>query len=282
MKTNALLLVVVGFVCLASLPTYAQFPGQGDDVIQSFGSFQIQVDKKFGSLFAGCPGYNSATGIFQSPTLYDPQARIGRSNVIKEGSPEDANGVPVGTAKTVVGNRSHSHSAAKGTRKFHTEIRSLNMVPYPSGPAVRVRAGVWYGNAGRQSPPPPGSVSSGETKSQAGAGDDPQRDFPAYGSFDVYAQIDLPACGSFPGGTFYNKEPLILKAEGLAAVPPKVVFVQDTSTNGTPVLFLGDHGTLWHKNQVAGCLVLAGNGVGVSSEEFANTMRRQRGGRCAM
>lgn len=139
-----------------------------------------------------------------------------------------------------------------------------------------------YGNAGRQSSPPPGSVSSGETKAQAGASDGPKKDFPAHSSFDVYAQIDLPACGGFPGGTLYNKEPLILKAASLAAVPPNVVFVQDTSTNGIPILFLEDHGTLWHKNQVAGCLVLAGNGVGISSEEFASTMRRQRGGRCAM
>jgi hypothetical protein len=274
--------VVLSLVCLAALPAYAQFPGQGDDVIPSFGSFQIQVDKKLGSLFTGCPGYNSATNVFQSPTLSDPQARIGRSNAIKEGSPEDVSGVPVGADKTVIGSNSHAHtSAAKGTRKIHTEIRSLNMVSTSPGPPVRVRAGVWYGGAGRQSPPPPGSVSSGETKSQAGASDDPKKDFPAHSSFDVYAQIDLPACGSFPGGTFYNKAPVILKAEGLPAVPPKVVFLQDTSANGIPILALEDHGALWHKNQVVGCLVLAGNGVGVSSEEFANTMRRQHGGRCA-
>ncbi len=282
MKKYPLTFVVLSLFCLATLPAYAQFPGQGDDVIQSYGSFQIQVDKKFGTLFTGCPGYNSATNLFQSPTLYDPQARIGRSNAIKEGSPEDASGVPVGTAKTMVGSNSHWHApAAKGTRKIHTEIRSLNLVTYPSGPPVRVRAGIWYASAAKQSPPPPGSVSGGETKSHAGASDDPRKDFPAHSSFDVYAQIDLPACGGFPGGTLYNKEPLILKADGLAQVPPKVVFVQDPSANAIPILFSEDHGTLWHKNQVVGCLVMAGNGVGVGSEEFANTMRGQRGGRCA-
>ncbi|HEX7285274.1 MAG TPA: hypothetical protein VF532_03790, partial [Candidatus Angelobacter sp.] len=206
MKTKILFLTVLVVACLAALPLCAQtFPAKGDDSVQSFGKFWILIDPPYQAMFAGCPAYNPTTHVLESPTLYEATTTIGRSAPIKEGSPGDNGGVPVGSANTPVRDAgmvlpSGFTPIAPNSNEVHTEIRHLNMVTYPSGPMARVRAGMCYNSATCSTPPPPNRISRGEVVSNhAPAGSPP--DFPARSYFNVFAQIDIPACGSFPGAT---------------------------------------------------------------------------------
>src|SRR5579872_5658203 len=100
---KSLLTIVLSVVALAAASAYAQqFPGRGDDLTTSLGSFKIQVANQFTPLFNGCPGYDPNTQILKSPTMYDPGTIVGRSNVITDGDANDTAGVPVGTAGTTV------------------------------------------------------------------------------------------------------------------------------------------------------------------------------------
>jgi hypothetical protein len=111
-----------------------------------------------------------------------------------------------------------------GTHELHTEVRSLRMTPLsPPGNAPAVRAGVWY-NSPLAKMVPPARISPGEI--EAHAGPNPGPDLPASSFFDIFVQVDLPACGGFPGGILYNSVPLIVKNMNLPAIPPKVVYLR--------------------------------------------------------
>src|SRR5262249_20602002 len=88
-------------VALLTVAAHAQFPAQGDDLTTSLGSFKIQIANNYQGLFAGCPGYDAASGILKSPTLFDPATRVGRSQAITDGDADDTNGIAVGAAGTV-------------------------------------------------------------------------------------------------------------------------------------------------------------------------------------
>lgn len=279
--------MLVMFV-LTAIPAVAQqFPPIGDDNTSSLGSFKIQITNQFAPMFAGCPGFNNP--ILSSPTMYDPATRIGRSAALLDGSAADTNGVPVGTAGTVIsegmlipppgypcaGAPAGCLSGAN-TREIHTEVRSLKMVNL-GGPLPVVRAGVWYDSATVQNPP--SKVSPGEVESQSGPGGAPANDLPGSSFFDIFVRVDMPACGTFPGATLYNAMPLIVKNPNLTALPPRVVYLHDTSSI-VPILFLNANPPLWNQDDILGYFVLAGHGVGFTNSqsdvtEFNNFMSSQ-------
>jgi hypothetical protein len=300
---------ILGSLTLVVLPAHGQgtFPGIGDDMTSSLGSFKIQVANQFASLFNGCPGYDVPSRIFTSPTLYDPATIIGRSNVTLDDSPFRKGSVAAGSTRTVVPEDtllqppgypcfgdSVTCASGPGTRVVHTEIHSLMMTALPPAPPVTVRAGTHYDDSPYQTDPP-FRASVGLVQSKSGPSNNPTKDFPASSFFDVYAKVDFPACGGFPGGTtitLYNSMPLTVTNNQLIQFPPKVVYLHDASTI-VPILFefdgppSGPGQLLWHKNDKLGCFVLAGHGVGFSSSSddttnFTNYMAGQANSPCPM
>lgn len=272
MKIKILLVVMVA--CLAAIPVWAQnfSTSPGDDTPQSFGQFWILIDPAYQSQFAGCPAYNTTTHVLQSPILYEPHTVIGRSARLKDGGPGDASGVSTGLAGVTIKDGVPPPGFAKvpGQNEVHTELHKLNMATYGGGPMARVRAGVCYSSTACSSAPPANRVSMGEVISNNPTpGASP--DFPARSYFDVFAQIDVPACGSFPGGTVFNSKPLFVQAPSISSFPPSgVVYLHDTSSV-VGVKFLpgtapgghhggkgGDHG---EKHDRLGCIILAGHGI---------------------
>lgn len=267
MKTKMWFSIVFVVICLGALPLWAQsFPPRGDDHgLASFGAFWILIDPPYQPLFAGCPGYNPATHVLESPTLYDNATTvIGRSGPIKEGSPQDNGGVPVGTAGTMVRDAGmvvppSFTPIAPGSNEVHTELRHLNMFTYGVGPMARVRAGVCYNSTTCSSPPPPNRISRGEVVSNHSPAGTPP-DFPARSYFNVFAQIDVPACGSFPGATVFNQNPFLVHIDDISSFPPtNGVYMHDPSS-AVGVKFLSS-GAKWKKNQRLGCVILAGHEI---------------------
>lgn len=269
------LAVTFAALALMALPLGAQqFPPQGDDPTSSLGSFKIQINPQYNAMFTGCPGYNSP--ILTSPTMYDPATRVGRSAALIDGSPADIGGVPVGTAGTIVkesmlfpppgfpcAGATGACSSGPGTREIHTEVRSLKMVNL-SGPLPVVRAGIWYDNPAV--PNPPSRISPGEVESHSGPGGAPINDLPASSFFDIFVRVDMPACGGFPGATIFNSAPLIVKNPNLTALPPRVVYLHDTSSI-VPILFLNPNPPLWNAGDILGYFLLAGHGIGFTNSQ---------------
>jgi len=270
-------------IALATVPAFAQFPGRGNDLTTSLGSFQIQINNNLVPLFNGCPAFDATSKILKSPTMYDPATIVGRSNVIADGDANDQNGVPVGTAGTNVSESMlfpppgfpcfgiAGCSSGATTREVHTEVRSLKL----SGGGAAVRAGLWYDSA-TATTDPPSRISPGEVESQSGPGGAPANDFPASSFFDIFVRVDVPACGGFPGATLYNSSPLLVKNSSLTQFPPRVVYLHDSSTI-VPILFLYDNLPAWHKDDILGYFLLAGHGVGFTNsqsdiDEFNNYM----------
>jgi hypothetical protein len=278
---------VLAMSLLAAVPACAQqFPPLGDDNTSSLGSFKIQVTNQFAGMFAGCGAFNNP--ILTSPTMYDPFTKVGRSAALLDRSPADINGVPVGTAGTNVSEAMLSAPAGfpcqgvagcrsgPNTREIHTEVRSLKMVNL-GGPLPVVRAGLWYDNPNIQQPP--SRVSPGEVESHSGPGGLPANDLPGSSFFDIFVQVDLPQCGGFPGATVYNTVPLLVKNFNLTRLPPRVVYLHDTSSV-VPILFLNANPGKWNANDILGYFVLAGHGVGFTNSqsdvnEFNNFMSSQ-------
>jgi hypothetical protein len=276
---------------LAAIPACAQqFPaGPADETTSSLGSFKIQItNANVAPLFAGCPGYNNP--ILSSPVMYDPGTVVGLSDPLLDGSNADTNGVAVGSAKTNVSEAmlfpppgfpcagaTGACSSGANTRELHTEVRSLKMVNLGGGSPV-VRAGLYYDSATKQTDPP-SRVSPGEVESHSGPNGALANDLPASSFFDVFVQVDVPACGKFPGATLYNTSPLIVKNPNLTALPPKVVYLHDSSSV-VPILFLNANAPLWNAGDVLGYFVLAGHGIGFGNtqsdiDDFNNFMSQQ-------
>jgi hypothetical protein len=267
--------VVLAITVLAALPAFAQtFPARGDDNTQSLGSFKIQITNQFAPMFAGCPGFNNP--ILSSPTMYDPGTTVGRSDALQDGSTADTGGVLVGTAGTTVSEGMLSApagypcygdstcSSGINTREIHTEVRSLKMVNLAGGLPV-VRAGIWYDNPNFTTTPP-SKISPGEVESRSGPTGAPANDLPGSSFFDIFVQADLPACGTFPGATVYNQVPLVVKNPSVNPLPPKVVYLHDTSTT-VPILFLTANPGKWNANDILGYFVLAGHGIGYTNSQ---------------
>lgn len=284
---------------LLMVPGYAQtFPPLGDDATTSLGSFRIQISNTFAGMFNGCPGYNATTHVLQSPTLFDPNTVIGRSNPgLDDGdrffSPFRRGGAIVGFAEDVIpydtlippaGFSCYRDRAAcfsgTGTRAVTTEIRSLKMTAGP----LAVRAGVWYNDPNM--PSTPERASPGRVVSRSGPSNDLTRDFLASSYFDVYVRVDIPPCGNFPGATVNNLVPLIVKNDKLDRFPPRVVYLHDASTI-VQVVFVNDKPPLWLTGDVLGLFLLAGHGVGFTNsssdlQEFNNFMQSQPDAQCPL
>lgn len=265
MKTRTWFSIVLFVLGLAALPLCAQsFPPRGDDHTASFGQFWILIDPPYQAMFAGCTGYNTTTHVLQSPTLYDATTVIGRSAPIKEGSPGDNGGVPVGSAGTIVKDAGmvvppSFTPIAPGSNEVHTELRHLDMENYPGGGAPRVRAGVCYNSTACSSPPPSFPISRGEVVSNHTPPGTPP-DFPARSYFNVFAQIDIPACGTFPGATVFNKKPLLVHTSSISGFPPSGVVYMHDASSAVGVQFLKPDAK-FKKNPRLGCVILAGHGI---------------------
>jgi hypothetical protein len=254
--------------CLAAVPLCAQnFPAKGDDTVGSFGAFWILIEPAYQPMFAGCPAYNATTHVLTSGNLYEPVTVIGRSASIKENSPGDNNGVPVGSANVMVKDAGMVTPAgftpiAANSNEVHTEMHRLMLATWPPVPPAnqaRVRAGVCYNSTTCSSPPPPNRISRGEVVSNnATPGAAP--DFPARSYFNVFAQIDIPACGGFPGATVFNGKPLIVYTPSIPNFPPTGVVYTHDSSSAVGVKFVAN-GSKWKKNERLGCVILAGHGV---------------------
>ena len=237
------------------------FPaGPADDTMESLGTFRIAVEPAFRSGLATCPIYNPVTFKLQSPAMHDPATVVGRSNPHTHGSPADTGGTPVGTAGTMISDSSFTLVPAgfqgpAGEREVHTEVRSLNLTDMLAlGAAVR---------AGTQAPARP--ISPGEVESKATGGNigNSAFDFPAESFFDVFVEVDLPACGTLPAMTLYNYIPLLIANTNLTdppGFPPRVVYTHG-NTMAVSVYFKSDNLPLWEAGDRFGWLVLAGHGA---------------------
>lgn len=273
MKTKTWLSIVFLVAALAALPLSAQnFPttNGNDGPVQSFGAFWILVDPPYQPLFAGCPAYNPATHVLSSGNLYDNDTTVmGHSKGIKESPGEHGAAVPVGLPPITIRDAGLTVPPSfspilPNSDEVHTVIRHLNLTTYPTVafPAqARVRAGECYNSTSCSpaSPPPANRVSGGEVVSNhVPAGSPP--DFPARSYFNVYAQMDIPPCGGFPGATIFNQNPLLVHAPSIGGFPPSGVVYMHDSSSAVAVKFL-NKGPKWNKNQRLGCVILAGHGI---------------------
>lgn len=303
MISRRLFTAICRILALSSVSACAQmFPPQGNDSTSSLASFKVQVMPQFVGLFThpnppgppiNCMGFDPSTNILSGPQMTDQQTVIGRSSSIPDGSAADLNGVPVGQPfqSIQVSNVNENMlipppgfpcggvtgcTTGPGTHEVHTEVESLHLV----GGGASVRAGQWY-NSSAATSWPPRRLSPGEVEAQSGPGG--LSDFPASSFFDVYAQVDMPACpafaGAFPGGTLYNLMPLVVKNYKVTSFPPTVVYLHDASSI-VPVLFLNDNPGFWHKDDILGYFLLVGHGVGVTSSDFNTFMTGQSNATC--
>lgn len=231
----------------------------GDDTTSSLGAFVVLVRQQFRSMFADYPGYDPSNYNLRSPRLFDNGGTIiGRSDMHYDGDPDDATGVPTGTAMTSVGDNDFTlvpdgFQGPAGTEEIHTEIHALNMV-HVSGAAVR---------AGIEAPSRP--MSPGEIESMPGN----SYGLPGESFFNVFVEVDIPDHPYTPWGahmTVANDDPLLVTADNLLVLPPRVVYIHDNSS-AVPVIFQNSNSPMWDSGDVMGYLVLAGHGVNMTLDD---------------
>ena len=253
---------------LADSCQYSENPVPCDEDVASMGTYRIRIDTGLVDLFDGCDYYvdchderyyqyprkSWAERVLTSPTLYDSNTVIGRSVPHLDGDPvfDTGVGTQVGDAPPVnlVADSDFDlvppgFEGPAGTSEVHTEILSLNMT---RGLAA-VRAG--------QPSYPWLKRSVGEVESKTVG----PPDFPAESFFDVYVEVDIPACGDFPGATVYNTSPMVVEADiDTNGFPPRVVYIHGV-TNAVSVYFRTANPPLWEADDRLGLLVLAGHGA---------------------
>jgi phospholipase C len=249
--TRSAVLAVLATLLLASGAARADFPAQADDTFVSVGSFRLYVAPTFRALMTGCPGYNPATFRLQTADLSDPATVVGRSNAITEGSAQDASGLVVGTAGTLVKDAdiAVSAEATPGTRReLHTELRHLDL--QSSGTYLR---------SGTAAPSRP--VSPGESESLDPTGT-AANDLPASSLFDVFAELHIPQCGAATTDVVLNNPwALLLQTASVAGLPPRAIYVQGNIT-AVLVRFTNANPGQWRAGDVFGWLVQMGEGAG--------------------
>ena len=288
-RKRALLLIPLLACAFIGMPgkmaaqTFATYPA-GDDVTTSMGQFQIVLDARwvriFDTLIANSPLNNVTVthrkgfrlyhnGVFTSPTLFDFQTKIGRSDAFTVGSPLEYAGVLAGQApgRTYV-NESQIvlhptwPGPPSGAREVHTFLKSMNMTDQLTthfGFSVK---------AGMLAPTRP--VCAGQVE-----GGDALNDFPANSFFNVYVVVDIPGGGLLPAIQLVNVDPLLVQHTNISYFPPHVVY-QHENPAAVPVYFntnmiIHDPNTGQDipvaRGTLFGQLVLAGHGVSFSSVE---------------
>jgi hypothetical protein len=255
-------------------PTPFPTDGPTQDVFPSLGTFRIFVAPAFRGRITGCPVsvYNPTTFRLQSPTMYDDATEVGYSYPHTHGSVADTGGTWVGTAPSTWISDSNftllppGFQGPAGEREVHTEVRSLHLTGL-GGAAVRA------GTPAPSQTPSPGEVESEATPAHIG---DPAFDFPAESFFDVFVEVDMPACGSLPAMTLYNSQPLLVVNSTLTDFPPRVIYVHG-NTNAVPVYLKNDIAGWGKAGDLFGWLVLAGHGASYTDSpadiaEFQATM----------
>lgn len=281
------LLTALAFIGV-SLETKAQsftdYP-TGDDVTTSMGQFQIVLDSRWVKVFddivpnsplgtltvtrrKGLKLYKKG-GTFTSPTLFDFQTRIGRSDSFVVGSPAETLGTIAGQApgRTYVKQGQivlHPTWAppVDGAREIHTFLKSMNMTDQLT---THLGFSVKAGMLAPKRPVCAGQVEGGGTGN----------DFPANSFFNVYVQVTIPGGGGMPTLELVNVDPLLVQQTNINYFPPHVIY-QHENPAAVPVYF--NTNTIIHdpksgqdifvpRGTLFGQLTLAGHGVNFSSVE---------------
>jgi hypothetical protein len=223
----------------------------------------------------------SGGAIMESPLLFDPQTKIGRSDPFTDGSLFDNFGAPVcqvGTATTcsTIGPPQLPVKDGDfwppwplpfiegpvGTNEVHTQIlqlhlRDLGKCGTTSKNAVRIEK--------QAGPPyfPPRSIGEVEALPSSGGA------FPAESFFNVFVEVDLdwPPLGNVDM-TAFNMSPLYIANNQLQKFPPKVVYIHGgSSAYSNPLLYYVDAAGY---PTPMGHIVLAGHGVGYACGGVVN------------
>jgi hypothetical protein len=258
----------------------AYAPGPYNEQTFSMGVFRLSVTDVGSAawlpLLAGYPGYLPVSRTLTSPLCFDVSTLLGRSAATTPLNPAlTFGGVQVGhTPGTSI--KSSDYSAfpldwpvpASTTREVLTEVRCLNLtttleqggcsnvppifgVPtLPPGLTVVKAGAICHGLP----------ISRGQVQSYSASGV-AANDFPATSFFDIFAEVDVPAFGVWPGATLTNADPLIVENTNLTSFPPTVVYIHGQSA-AVPVYFSADGpGGIWHAGDLFGTVILAGHGV---------------------
>ncbi len=260
---------------MVSSPLAQSFPTAPSNQSEtSLGRFQILVAPAFQALFpADLPpgfGYNSTTHILSSPLLSDSATMEGESASVPGGfnPTPGATTVTVGTggsATSVTNNStffpsapSAFSSATPGTDEIFTQLQSFDLT---NGAGTSVLAGAAAPLAAA------GSYGQVQTTTGATGGLPTNMDFPAQSFFDVFVEIQVPLMG----GTvdLYNPaaDPLLVEADGLTSLPPKVVYIHGQASS-VPIVISGGP----YNGDVFGTLDLAAHGVGYNIDNPMDVM----------
>ena len=254
----------------------------GDDVTTSLGQFQIVLDpvwrRIFDVIIPNSPlGTVQSTrrlrlyhsGVITSPTLYDPNTIIGRSDPFVFGSPDDTLGNIAGRepirALIQQGQLLVHPSWAgptNGTRGVHTFLKTMHLTD-----SLTTRFGFSV-KAGTLAPTRP--VSAGQVE-----GGSPDQDFPARSFFNVFVQVDLPSGGLLPAIQLVNIDPLLVQHTNITSFPPRLIYQHENPIavslyfNTNCVIPDPIHGTNINvtRGTLFGQLTLAGHGVGFNPVE---------------
>jgi hypothetical protein len=233
-----------------------------NDVISSLGQFIVLVTNPavIAALGVSKPaGYDPATHIFVSPTLFDSSTVVERSNNFTDNGAQPAQTVGATgtfggqsiTALTGITNSSFVAGGVpsgfpSGNDAVYTDVANLHL----TGSGFSVSAGASASGTSVAS-----STDLGKVEAQ-GAGSD----FPASSFFDIFVDITVPGLGSIhnPGAN-----PMIVQSTIPAngSLPPKVIYVHGMSSV-VPLLFdANGPGNSWLAGDTLGTVVLTGHGA---------------------
>jgi len=238
----------------------AGFPGAGVDSVPSLAKFKVTFTKEFATGIKGkfcqdeknCP---TSAREFESPILYEPNTKVGRSDphqdgdgtdeiwgadVCKEGGSNSCNKFndkPVVDAdfQWTGSYEKDGHpfdEGPNGREEVHTQVLSFRLTPLRGG------GGANAVRAGDKAPCQPRSM--GEVESLNGSG------FPAESMFHMYVEVDVDwdnngtvdmvlfnkagGQGGDEPASHIGGDPLVIESTGLKSFPPKVVYSHTGNT----------------------------------------------------
>jgi hypothetical protein len=231
----------------------AAFPARGDSATQSIGTIVFVINPLFQGVLAAAayPGYDTGTKRWTSALLIDGATKIGLSDPLVAGSPQDSAGVPVGSAGTVVSDSSFSllpagFGPAARTREVHMQYLFLNLCTQGPGPMLR---------AGSNAPSQPSSFGAARSLSSSG---DPAVDFPATAFFDLNGEFDFP-----PYSSLRATAPILLQSTSFTDFSRAIFTTR--SGPAVPVIAESDVPSIgMHAGDLFGFVLIVAQGVGFS------------------